>query len=104
MDFKLSCAGDSTWQADVVLEKADFLLTALPPWPSYQKIVDGPSMEDWRGGRVASFNIIPRKTGVGKVVGKVLLELNGKLTGMSIRVPTIDVCVVDLTGGVPWQA
>jgi glyceraldehyde 3-phosphate dehydrogenase len=62
-----------------------------------QKTVDGPSAKDWRGGRAASFNIIPSSTGAAKAVGKVLPELNGKLTGMSFRVPTVDVSVVDLT-------
>ncbi|CAH8352533.1 unnamed protein product [Eruca vesicaria subsp. sativa] len=62
-----------------------------------QKTVDGPSSKDWRGGRAASFNIIPSSTGAAKAVGKVLPQLNGKLTGMSFRVPTVDVSVVDLT-------
>ncbi|PPD74865.1 hypothetical protein GOBAR_DD28197 [Gossypium barbadense] len=62
-----------------------------------QKTVDGPSMKDWRGGRAASFNIIPSSTGAAKAVGKVLPALNGKLTGMAFRVPTVDVSVVDLT-------
>uniref|UniRef100_M8CNU2 glyceraldehyde-3-phosphate dehydrogenase (phosphorylating) n=1 Tax=Aegilops tauschii TaxID=37682 RepID=M8CNU2_AEGTA len=62
-----------------------------------QKTVDGPSSKDWRGGRAASFNIIPSSTGAAKAVGKVLPELNGKLTGMAFRVPTVDVSVVDLT-------
>ncbi|PON64775.1 Glyceraldehyde/Erythrose phosphate dehydrogenase family, partial [Parasponia andersonii] len=62
-----------------------------------KKTVDGPSSKDWRGGRAASFNIIPSSTGAAKAVGKVLPALNGKLTGMSFRVPTIDVSVVDLT-------
>ena len=62
-----------------------------------QKTVDGPSMKDWRGGRAASFNIIPSSTGAAKAVGKVLPQLNGKLTGMSFRVPTVDVSVDDLT-------
>ncbi|KAH1080674.1 hypothetical protein J1N35_020435 [Gossypium stocksii] len=61
------------------------------------KTVDGPSMKDWRGGRAASFNIIPSSTGAAKAVGKVLPALNGKLTGMAFRVPTVDVSVVDLT-------
>lgn len=65
--------------------------------PATQKTVDGPSMKDWRGGRAASFNIIPSSTGAAKAVGKVLPALNGKLTGMSFRVPTVDVSVVDLT-------
>ncbi|CAN1794769.1 Glyceraldehyde-3-phosphate dehydrogenase 2, cytosolic [Linum perenne] len=62
-----------------------------------QKTVDGPSNKDWRGGRAASFNIIPSSTGAAKAVGKVLPALNGKLTGMAFRVPTADVSVVDLT-------
>ncbi|MBR4597602.1 MAG: type I glyceraldehyde-3-phosphate dehydrogenase, partial [Opitutales bacterium] len=62
-----------------------------------QKTVDGPSKKDWRGGRGILENIIPSSTGAAKAVGKVLPELNGKLTGMSMRVPTSDVSVVDLT-------
>ncbi|XP_074565128.1 glyceraldehyde-3-phosphate dehydrogenase, cytosolic-like [Curcuma longa] len=62
-----------------------------------QKTVDGPSSKDWRGGRAASFNIIPSSAGAAKAVGKVLPALNGKLTGMAFRVPTVDVSVVDLT-------
>lgn len=54
-------------------------------------------MKDWRGGRAASFNIIPSSTGAAKAVGKVLPALNGKLTGMAFRVPTVDVSVIDLT-------
>ncbi|HRX58528.1 MAG TPA: type I glyceraldehyde-3-phosphate dehydrogenase, partial [Eubacteriales bacterium] len=62
-----------------------------------QKTVDGPSKKDWRGGRAAAHNIIPSSTGAAKAVGKVIPSLNGKLTGMSLRVPTPDVSVVDLT-------
>merc|ERR1712127_607554 len=62
-----------------------------------QKTVGGPSNKDWRGGRGAGFNIIPSSTGAAKAVGKVIPSLNGKLTGMSFRVPTADVSCVDLT-------
>jgi len=61
-----------------------------------QKTVDGPSNKDWRGGRSVNNNIIPSSTGAAKAVGKVIPELNGKLTGLSFRVPTLDVSVVDL--------
>jgi glyceraldehyde 3-phosphate dehydrogenase len=60
-------------------------------------VADGPSRKDWRGGRAASVNIIPSSTGAAKAVGQVIPALNGKLTGMSMRVPTVDVSVVDLT-------
>ncbi|OMO93566.1 Glyceraldehyde-3-phosphate dehydrogenase, type I [Corchorus olitorius] len=73
------------------------LMTTVHSITATQKTVDGPSSKDWRGGRAASFNIIPSSTGAAKAVGKVLPALNGKLTGMSFRVPTIDVSVVDLT-------
>nr|GMD24595.1 glyceraldehyde-3-phosphate dehydrogenase 2, cytosolic [Ipomoea batatas] len=73
------------------------LMTTVHSITATQKTVDGPSMKDWRGGRAASFNIIPSSTGAAKAVGKVLPALNGKLTGMSFRVPTVDVSVVDLT-------
>ena len=73
------------------------LMTTVHSTTATQKTVDGPSMKDWRGGRAASANIIPSSTGAAKAVGKVIPELNGKLTGMSFRVPTIDVSVVDLT-------
>jgi glyceraldehyde 3-phosphate dehydrogenase len=72
-------------------------MTTVHSITATQKTVDGPSSKDWRGGRAASFNIIPSSTGAAKAVGKVLPELNGKLTGMSFRVPTVDVSVVDLT-------
>ncbi len=73
------------------------LMTTVHSTTATQKTVDGPSAKDWRGGRAASANIIPSSTGAAKAVGKVIPELNGKLTGMSFRVPTIDVSVVDLT-------
>lgn len=73
------------------------LMTTVHATTATQKTVDGPSKKDWRGGRSASANIIPSSTGAAKAVGKVIPELNGKLTGMSFRVPTIDVSVVDLT-------
>ena len=73
------------------------LMTTVHAMTATQKTVDGPSSKDWRGGRAASFNIIPSSTGAAKAVGKVLPELNGKLTGMAFRVPTVDVSVVDLT-------
>lgn len=73
------------------------LMTTVHATTATQKTVDGPSMKDWRGGRAASANIIPSSTGAAKAVGKVIPSLNGKLTGMSFRVPTIDVSVVDLT-------
>ncbi|CAL0327642.1 unnamed protein product [Lupinus luteus] len=73
------------------------LMTTVHSITATQKTVDGPSSKDWRGGRAASFNIIPSSTGAAKAVGKVLPVLNGKLTGMAFRVPTVDVSVVDLT-------
>jgi glyceraldehyde 3-phosphate dehydrogenase len=73
------------------------LMTTVHATTATQKTVDGPSVKDWRGGRAASANIIPSSTGAAKAVGKVIPALNGKLTGMSFRVPTIDVSVVDLT-------
>ena len=73
------------------------LMTTVHATTSTQMTADGPSKKDWRGGRAASVNIIPSSTGAAKAVGKVIPELNGKLTGMSFRVPTVDVSVVDLT-------
>ena len=73
------------------------LMTTVHASTSTQMVADGPSRKDWRGGRAASVNIIPSSTGAAKAVGQVIPDLNGKLTGMSMRVPTVDVSVVDLT-------
>jgi glyceraldehyde 3-phosphate dehydrogenase len=73
------------------------LMTTIHSYTATQKTVDGPSKKDWRGGRAAAINIIPSSTGAAKAVGEVLPQTKGKLTGMSFRVPTADVSVVDLT-------
>jgi glyceraldehyde 3-phosphate dehydrogenase len=73
------------------------LMTTVHAVTATQQTVDGPSNKDWRGGRAACYNIIPSSTGAAKAVGKVIPELNGKLTGMSFRVPVANVSVVDLT-------
>ena len=73
------------------------LMTTVHSVTPTQKLLDGASLKDWRGGRAATGNIIPSSTGAAKAVGKVIPELNGKLTGIAMRVPTLDVSVVDLT-------
>lgn len=73
------------------------LMTTVHSATATQLVVDGASKKDWRGGRAATYNIIPSSTGAAKAVGKVIPSLSGKLTGMSFRVPTLDVSVVDLT-------
>merc|ERR1711907_623516 len=80
------------------------LMTTVHATTATQKTVDGPSGKDWRSGRAAINNIIPAATGAAKAVGKVIPELNGKLTGMAFRVPTVDVSVVDLTVRIEKEA
>jgi len=80
------------------------LMTTVHATTATQKTVDGPSSKDWRGGRGAASNIIPSSTGAAKAVGKVIPELNGKLTGMSFRIPTSDVSVVDLVARIEKPA
>lgn len=80
------------------------LMSTVHATTATQKTVDGPSAKDWRGGRSAGANIIPASTGAAKAVGKVIPSLNGKLTGMSFRIPTTDVSVVDLTARIEKAA
>ncbi|KAJ8569825.1 hypothetical protein K7X08_006402 [Anisodus acutangulus] len=87
---------EKEYKADIsIVSNASCTTNCLAPLAKVT--VDGPSMKDWRGGRAAAHNIIPSSTGAAKAVGKVLPALNGKLTGMAFRVPTVDVSVVDLT-------
>jgi glyceraldehyde 3-phosphate dehydrogenase len=84
----------------VILEEfgiEEGLMTTIHSYTSTQKVVDGPSRKDWKGGRTAAINIIPSTTGAAKAVGLVLPEVAGKLTGMAFRVPTPTVSAVDLT-------
>jgi len=93
--------------AKVVNDKfgiSDALMTTVHSTTATQLTVDGASKKDWRGGRAASMNIIPSSTGAAKAVGKVIPELNGKLTGMAFRVPTLNVSVVDLTANLKTPA
>jgi glyceraldehyde 3-phosphate dehydrogenase len=86
--------------AKIIDEKfgiVEALMTTVHSATATQFVVDAPSKKDWRAGRAASVNIIPATTGAAKAVGKVIPHLNGKLTGMAFRVPTVDVSVVDLT-------
>ncbi len=82
----------------------DGLMTTIHSTTATQLTVDGSTKKDWRGGRAASYNIIPSSTGAAKAVGAVIPKLNGKLTGMSFRVPTLDVSVVDLTCNLEKEA
>merc|ERR1719206_1063199 len=94
-----NCLAPLTKVIDAKFGLIEGLMTTVHAMTATQLTVDGPSRggKDWRGGRCASQNIIPSSTGAAKAVGKVLPELNGKLTGMAFRVPTPDVSVVDLT-------
>ena len=85
-------------------EITDGLMTTIHAATATQKTVDAPSSKDWRGGRSALHNIIPSSTGAAKAVGKVIPSLNGKLTGMAFRVPTMDVSVIDLTVNIKKSA
>ena len=85
-------------------EITDGLMTTIHAATATQKTVDSPSLKDWRGGRAALHNIIPSSTGAAKAVGKVIPSLNGKITGMAFRVPTMDVSVVDLTVNIKKSA
>ena len=103
-----SCSTNCLAPIAKVLDEAfgitEGLMTTVHSATGTQKVVDGPSKKDWRGGRAACGNIIPSTTGAAKAVGKVYPKLNGKLTGISMRVPTLDVSVVDLTANLAKPA
>ena len=97
-----SCTTNCLAPVAYVIEKSGIgidkgLMTTIHAYTATQKTVDGPSKKDWRGGRAAAINTIPSSTGAAKAVGEVLPRLKGKLTGMSFRIATPDVSVVDLT-------
>lgn len=92
-----NCLAPLVRVVDEVYGIEEGLMSTIHSVTASQLTVDGPSKKDWRGGRAASYNIIPSGTGAAKAVGQVLPHLNGKLTGMSFRVPTLNVSVVDLT-------
>lgn len=92
-----NCVAPLTKVIHDVFGVEEALMTTVHSTTATQKTVDGPSNKDWRGGRAASVNIIPSSTGAAQAVGEVIPDLRGKITGMSFRVPTIDVSVVDLT-------
>ena len=92
-----NCLAPLTKVIDDAFGVEEGLMTTVHSITATQETVDGPSKKDWRGGRAASVNIIPSSTGAAKAVGKVIPHLAGKLTGMSLRVPTVDVSVVDVT-------
>ena len=96
-DSTTNCLAPIAKVLDEAFGITEGLMTTVHSATGTQKVVDGPSKKDWRGGRAACGNIIPSSTGAAKAVGKVIPSLNGKLTGMSMRVPTLDVSVVDLT-------
>jgi len=99
-----NCLGPITKVLHTKFGLVEGLMTTVHATTATQKTVDGPSAKDWRGGRGAGNNIIPSSTGAAKAVGKVLPEVNGKLTGMAFRVPTADVSVVDLTARIEKSA
>ncbi|KAL7677475.1 hypothetical protein ACOME3_003713 [Neoechinorhynchus agilis] len=106
-----SCTTNCLAPLAMVLHKVygieEGLMTTIHSYTATQKVVDGPSMKDWRGGRAGSLNIIPSSTGAAVAVGAVIPDLKGKLTGMALRIPSPNVSVVDLTvrltNGAPYK-